>query len=234
MEKPTSESKQITVLDQGFVRLVDVMGSDLSVVNAARISFAKQTQEFRQQDRKLIHYLWSHRHTSPFRHASIQIHLKAPLFVLRQWMKHQVGCAWNEVSGRYVRFDAQFYNPSNWREQHESNKQGSKGQIADQEQATQLYQSSMQRAVDEYQALLAMGVCKEQARMVLPLSLYSECYWTTSLQAMMHFLDLREDAHAQWEIQEYARAIRSLLTPYFPVCLSLGQEGQAQLSSADK
>ena len=97
------------------MRLVDVMGSDLSVVNAARISFAKQTQEFRQQDRKLIHYLWSHRHTSPFRHASIQIHLKAPLFVLRQWMKHQVGCAWNEVSGRYVRFDAQFYNPSNWR-----------------------------------------------------------------------------------------------------------------------
>ena len=187
MEKPTSESKQITVLDQGFVRLVDVMGSDLSVVNAARISFAKQTQEFRQQDRKLIHYLWSHRHTDPFRHASIQIHLKAPLFVLRQWMKHQVGCAWNEVSGRYVRFDAQFYNPSNWREQHESNKQGSKGKIAEQEQATQLYQSSMQRAVDEYQALLAMGVCKEQARMVLPLSLYSECYWTTSLQAMMHF-----------------------------------------------
>lgn len=238
MEKVVEENKQITVLDQGFVRLVEVMGSDLSVVNAARISFAKQTKEFRQQDHKLIHYLWSHRHTSPFRHASIQIHLKAPLFVLRQWMKHQVGCAWNEVSGRYVRFDAQFYNPSTWREQHESNKQGSKGQIEQQEQASQLYQSSMQRAVDEYQKLLAMGVCKEQARMVLPLSLYSECYWTTSLQAMMHFLELREDAHAQWEIQEYARAIRSLLTPFFPVCLNLGQEGQtqdqSQPSSLDK
>ena len=224
----SSSSCPVSVLDQGFVRLVEVMGSDLSVVNAARISFAKQTQEFRDQDRKLIHYLWTHRHTSPFRHASIQIHLKAPLFVLRQWMKHQVGCAWNEVSGRYVRFDAQFYHPTRWREQHESNKQGSKGQIKNQDQATQLYHDSMQRAVDEYHTLLDLGVCKEQARMVLPLSLYSECYWTVSLQAMMHFLELREDPHAQWEIQEYARAIRTLLTPYFPVCLSLGREGKSQ------
>ena len=219
------KTNQVQVLDRGFVRLVDVMGTDLSVVNAARISFAKQTETMRHQDKKLINYLWSHRHTSPFRHASVQIHLKAPLFVLRQWMKHQVGCAWNEVSGRYVRFDAECYVPDIWREQHEQNKQGSKGQIKDQNNATQAYQTALKTAIDSYENLLAQGVCREQARMLLPLALYSECYWTASLQAIMHFLELREDAHSQWEIQQYAGAVRSLLTPYFPICLSLGREG---------
>ena len=114
----------IEVLDKGFVKLVDVMGSDKSIVNSARISFAKQVEEIGARDEKLIRYLWEHKHTSPFRHATLQFHIKAPLFVLRQWMKHQVGCAWNEVSGRYVEFNNEFYLPKNWREQHESNKQG--------------------------------------------------------------------------------------------------------------
>ena len=96
----------IEVLDKGFVKLVDVMGSDKSIVNSARISFAKQVEEIGARDEKLIRYLWEHKHTSPFRHATLQFHIKAPLFVLRQWMKHQVGCAWNEVSGRYVEFMA--------------------------------------------------------------------------------------------------------------------------------
>ena len=221
----SEDSNRIQVLDRGFVRLVDVMGSDLSVVNAARISFANESRSFEDRDKKLIKYLWSHRHTSPFRHASLQIHLRAPLFVLRQWMKHQVGCAWNEVSGRYVKFDAQFYHPERWREQHESNKQGSKGAIADQDRASTLYQESLDMALARYHELLDQGVCKEQARMLLPLSLYSECYWTVSLQALMHFLELREDSHSQWEIQEYARAVRALATPHFPICLSLGREG---------
>ena len=221
----SEDSKRIQVLDHGFVRLVDVMGSDLSVVNAARISFANESRTFEARDTKLISYLWSHRHTSPFRHASVQIHLRAPLFVLRQWMKHQVGCAWNEVSGRYVKFDAQFYHPDEWREQHESNKQGSKGAIRGQDEASALYKESLDLALERYHQLLERGVCKEQARMLLPLSLYSECYWTVSLQALMHFLELREDRHSQWEIQEYARAVREITTPHFPICLSLGREG---------
>lgn len=221
-----SESqKQIRVLDKGFVRLVEVMGSDLSVVNAARISFAKETKELKDRDQRLIDYLWSHRHTSPFRHASLQIHLKAPLFVLRQWMKHQVGCAWNEVSGRYVKFDAEFYIPKLWREQHESNKQGSKGAVENQKYSTETYTDSLNLALRNYHHLLEQGVCKEQARMLLPLSLYSECYWTVSLQALMHFLELREDHHSQWEIQQYAQAVRQLATPHFPICLTLGREG---------
>lgn len=209
------------VLDNGFVRLVNVMGSDLSVVNSARISFAKEVTDIGDRDEKLIRYLWEHRHTSPFRHATLQFHVKAPLFVLRQWMKHQVGCAWNEVSGRYVEFDAEFYTPSNWREQHESNKQGSKGSVDDQFVCNAIYTDAMNSAVNYYLELLDQGVCKEQARMVLPLSLYTECYWTASLQALMHFLELREDSHSQWEIQEYARAIRQLAVEHFPISLSL-------------
>ena len=211
----------IEVLDKGFVKLVDVMGSDKSIVNSARISFAKQVEEIGARDEKLIRYLWEHRHTSPFRHATLQFHIKAPLFVLRQWMKHQVGCAWNEVSGRYVEFNSEFYLPKNWREQHESNKQGSKGSVDDQEKAGLTYVDSMHFSINRYLELLDLGVCKEQARMVLPLSLYTECYWTASLQAVMHFLELREDSHSQWEIQQYAHAIRSLSSSHFPISLSL-------------
>ena len=101
----------VKVLDKGFIDVVDVMGSDLSVVNAARVSFGKRKEEMTPGDSKLIRYLWTHMHTSPFRHASIQFHLKAPIFVLRQWMKHQVGCAWNEISGRYVVFEPDACQP---------------------------------------------------------------------------------------------------------------------------
>lgn len=130
-------------------------------------------------------------------------------------------CSWNEASGRYIVFDAEFYMPDNWREQHESNKQGSKGSIEDQLVAHMLYQDTVRFSIERYYELIDMGVCKEQARMVLPLSLYTECYWTASLQSVMHFLALREDSHAQLEIQEYAKAVRELSTPHFPISLSL-------------
>ena len=211
----------LDVLDKGFVRLTDVMGSDLSVVNSARISFAKESDSFSNKDEKLLKYLWEHKHTSPFRHATLQFHIKAPLFVIRQWQKHQVGCAWNEVSGRYVEFDAEFYHPLVWRKQHQSNKQGSCGAVEDQDVASVGYRTALNTSVSEYEMLLAQGVCKEQARMVLPLSLYTECYWTASLQAVIHFLGLREDKHAQLEIQEYASAIRGLSSNHFPISLSL-------------
>ena len=211
----------MNVLDKGFVRLVDVMGSDLSIVNAARISFGRESDSMNDKDRKLLKYLWEHRHTSPFRHASLQFHIKAPLFVLRQWMKHQVGCAWNEISGRYVKCNPEFYVPEIWREQHETNKQGSAGEISDGQSANVLYESAMMGAVEDYYELLALGVCKEQARMVLPLSLYSECYWTASLQAVMHFLELREDAHSQKESRDYAHTIRVLTETRFPEALNL-------------
>lgn len=211
------------VLDKGFVEIVDVMGSDLSVVNSARVSFGKKTEKIRPRDEKLIKYLWEHNHSSPFRHATLQFHIKAPIFVLRQWMKHQVGCSWNEISGRYVEFDYEYYTPSHFRVQSKDNKQGSEGAVdlTTEQQAQEIYWNSCDSAMQNYSALLNMGVCKEQARMVLPLNLYSECYWTASLQAVMHFLKLREDSHAQWEIQEYARSIREISKEHFPISLKL-------------
>ena len=217
----TTKEKRIPVLDKGFVSLVDCMGSDLSVVNSARVSFGKRSDAMTKRDAKLVDYLWSHEHTTPFRHAYMTFHIKAPIFVLRQWMKHQVGCSWNEMSGRYVVFDCEFYHPDVYRLQSKNNKQGSFGQISNQLEARLLYETAMTYAVRDYNRLIELGVCKEQARMVLPLSLYTECWWTCSLQAVMHFLKLREDEHAQLEIQEYARSVRSLVEPMFPVAFGL-------------
>src|SRR6056300_136164 len=137
----------------GGVTLVDVMGDPLSVVNAARVSLGKRSEEMDEKDWKLVHYLWIHEHTSPFRHVHLQFHIKAPIFVLRQWMKHQVGCAWNEISGRYVELDESFWSPHLWREQSASVKQGSGGAL---EQSAQIdahfvYVEAINAAVATYQ-----------------------------------------------------------------------------------
>tara|TARA_Y100001963_G_C6751166_1_gene434299 strand:- start:1023 stop:1670 length:648 start_codon:yes stop_codon:yes gene_type:complete len=213
--------KTIDVLDKGFVRLVDSMGSDLSVVNAARISYNRASEEMNDKDLKLLKYLWDNKHTSPFRHAFVQIHIKAPLFVLRQWQKHQIGCSWNEMSGRYVQMKEEFYNPLIWRKQHDSNKQSSSGQIDDQMYADDEYYDAITCCVDVYRNLLNAGVAREQARLVLPVSLYSECIWTCSLQALMHFLKERMHQSAQLEIQCYARAVLDLTSSLFHHCLQL-------------
>ena len=212
----------IPVLDRGFVKLVDHMGTDLSVVNAARVSYGKRREAWDAKDEVLVRYLAEHEHTSPFRHAALQFHAKAPIFVFRQWMKHQVGCAWNEISGRYVEFaEDEFYVPAHFRRQAKVNKQGSEGEIAAdrREVAAATYLDSCRSAVASYRRLLETGVCREQARCVLPLALYSEVYWTVSLQAVAHFIRLRTESHAQWEIQQYAQAVRRLVEGYFPVGL---------------
>jgi thymidylate synthase (FAD) len=197
----------------GFVILEASMGSAVSIVNAARVSMGKKVSAITEHDRRLLRYLWEHEHTSPFRHVQLQFHIKAPVFVLRQWMKHQVGCAWNEISGRYVVFDQEAWEPDVWREQSPLVKQGSGDPLAESvsERASELYASAMRNSFNAYEALLALGVAKEQARMVLPLSLMSECYWTASLQAVIHFLRLRQDGHAQAEIRLFADAVRELV-----------------------
>ncbi len=195
----------------GFVILEASMGSAVSIVNAARVSMGKKVEQITEPDRRLLRYLWEHEHTSPFRHVQLQFHIKAPVFVLRQWMKHQVGCAWNEISGRYVTFDQEVWTPAAWREQSPLVKQGSGADLEDGSDAAELYASAMRNSFNAYEALLALGVAREQARLVLPLSLMSECYWTASLQAVIHFLRLRQDGHAQAEIRAYADAIRELV-----------------------
>ena len=213
---------EIKVLDKGFVHLVDHMGSDLSVVNAARVSFGKQKETFEDGDAKLIAYLAEHEHTSPFRHTALTLHVKAPIFVFRQWMKHRIGSEFNEISGRYVEFpEDEFFVPKVFRRQAKVNKQGSEGSIdqADHARALASYLESCRGAVAHYKELLSLGVCREQARCVLPVALYSEVYWTVSLQAVAHFIRLRTDSHAQWEIQQYAAAVRQVVEPIYPVGL---------------
>lgn len=213
---------EIPVLDRGFVQLVDHMGSDLSVVNAARVSFGKRKETFEEGDEKLVRYLASHEHTSPFRHTALTFHVKAPIFVFRQWMKHRIGSEFNEISGRYVEFpEDEFYVPAVFRQQAKVNKQGSEGEIdeAHRAKALETYLSACRGSVAQYKELIALGVCKEQARCVLPLGLYSEVYWTVSLQAVAHFIHLRTDGHAQWEIQQYAHAVRRITEGIFPVSL---------------
>ena len=221
---------EMPVLDRGFVRLIDHMGSDLSVVNAARVSFGKRKEAFDDADGKLVEYLAEHDHTSPFRHTALTFHVKAPIFVFRQWMKHRIASEFNEISGRYVEFpENEFFVPETFRRQAKVNKQGSEGEVAGAEgvQARELYLAACRNALAQYKALIALGVCREQARCLLPLGLYSEVYWTVSLQAAAHFIRLRSDSHAQWEIQQYAHAVRRIVDGVFPVGLkALLREGR--------
>lgn len=196
----------------GFVELVDQMGDAISIVNAARVSFGKRHEgKLRDKDKRLIEYLWSHKHTSPFRHVQFTFHIKAPIFVIRQWQKHQVGCAWNEMSGRYVEFANEIYKPQTWRESIKDVKQGSGFSLVDQETPSLIYEEACKSAFEAYQALIESGVCREQARIILPLSMFTECFWSCSFQALIHFLKLRLAKDAQVETQLYAQALFEIL-----------------------
>ena len=215
-----------SVLDKGFIEVVDSLGTDLTVANSARVSFGKRKKTYDKSDERLVTYLAKHKHFSPFRHLVVQFHIKAPEFVMRQWYKHVVGAetpsssftkdhAWNEISGRYVPVE-EFYVPSVWRKQSEDNKQASEGSIDAQEKASEKYHSVLQIIKHYYNSLLDLGVAKEQARILLPLAGYSEVYWTASFQAIMNFIELRDEPTAQWEIREYAKALKSLIFKIYP------------------
>ena len=202
------------------VSVVDSMGSDLSVVNAARVSFNKRKDKMDVKDTKLIEYLLKHEHTSPFRHGFITFHVRAPIFVLRQWGKHQVGCSWNEVSMRYVKHNLGFWSPDSWRSAPEGSvKQGSGGPITDQSTASTIYNQAVKHCEDAYNALLSAGVCREQARAILPQSMLTEFWWTASLQAVLRFLDLRLAKDSQSEIRAYAQEVEEHVKNIFPETL---------------
>ncbi|MBY0012286.1 FAD-dependent thymidylate synthase [Paenibacillus typhae] len=223
----------INVLDKGYVRLVNHMGSDLTVVNAARVSYAKQSEELSEKDIRLIRFLAREGHTSPFRHAVIQFEIYAPLMVARQWWKYVVGSAhyegtgdslegWNESSRRYITEEPAFYLPSGgeWRSAPENSKQGSGSLIAWElgEKYTKELMDYTELGMQKYEAALADGICAEQARLFLPAyGLYVRWYWTASLQSAAHFLQQRLEHDAQKEIQDYAKAILSMVKTLFPV-----------------
>ncbi len=197
------------VLDDGFVRLVDTMGDDSSIVQAARVSYGAGTKKV-SEDRALIRYLLRHQHTTPFEMCEIKLHVRVPMDCWRQWIRHRTANV-NEYSTRYsIAIDsAQSTLPGEWRMQSQSNKQGSEGFI-DTETGKQLTEreAALHKACrEEYEARLAAGIAREQARKDLPLATYTEAYWKIDLNNLLHFLALRMETNAQYEIREYARTI---------------------------
>ena len=194
------------------VKVIDVMGTDLTVVNAARVSFKKEHIKFDdEKDEKLIKYLATHEHWSPFGHCSMQFHVKAPIFVARQLVKHQVGLVWNEVSRRYVDDEPEFYIPKNWRLKAEDKKQGSSNETIEYN-----IDGSIMFVKQTYDNLLRAGVAPEMARMVLPQNLYTEWYWSGTLMAFARVCNLRCAKDTQWETQQIANLIHYEAKQLFP------------------
>jgi thymidylate synthase (FAD) len=210
---------KVDVLDKGFVEVIDVFGSDLTVVNAARVSFAKESHQFSEQDGKLVRYLAKHHHNSPFFHPQIHLRLKMPIFVAREWFRHQIGFARNEVSRRYVDTPPECYIPAEeqLRERDSNKKQGSKDTPPEEAQrAAGILRGITQSAMECYNDLLFLKVAPEVARMVLPQSMYTEFVETGSLAAYARLCTLRLDPTAQKEIRDYANAVDLLLRERFP------------------
>lgn len=239
----TQTQRKVDVLDKGYVILHDVMGGDLTVANAARVSYDKKSDVLTEGDRRLIAFLAREGHTSPFRHAFLQLELYAPLMVARQHWKYVVGSsiaeatgdnmdAWNESSRRYITEEAAFYVPKadEWRKAPENSKQGSGGQIANQTLAqgyTDLLIEHVEQSEALYESAILAGICAEQARLFLPAyGMYVRYYWSASLQSVAHFLAQRLAADSQVEIQAYSKAVLELVKHHFPVSIdALVKEG---------
>ena len=226
-----TDSSYVQYLDKGFVGLVDTMGTDESIVQAARVSYGEGTKGVRN-DEALIRYLIRHRHTSPIEMCDVKFHLKMPIFIMRQFVRHRTASL-NEYSGRYSVMVDEFYIPDDatLKPQSESNKQGREGTLAPLE--LEMCRNTIKRISKEnykdYVSLLGdnpddnynfvdrKGLSRELARMILPLNNYTEVYWKCNLHNFFHLIDLRSDSHAQWEIQELSKAMYDLVKPRFPL-----------------
>ena len=221
----------LPVLDHGFIRVIDYMGNDSSIVQAARVSYGKGTKKI-SEDAGLINYLMRHRHTTPFEMCEIKFHIKLPIFIARQWIRHRTANV-NEYSGRYSILDKEFYIPAqeHMSAQSSSNRQG-RGDLLPPDQAQEvmrLLREDSERVYDHYQQFLnhdendnildpeKSGLARELARMNLTLNYYTQWYWKIDLQNLMHFLSLRADSHAQYEIRVYADIMVDLLKKWVPL-----------------
>lgn len=207
----------VRVLDHGFVRLVEAMGDDLSVVQAARVSYG-QGSKGEEKDRGLISYLMKHDHGTPFEMVAFKFHVRAPIFVARQWFRHRWG-SFNEISGRYVKVEHEFWLPDSLRGQDDVNKQGSVEEGVDESGEEELLGRMREvtgAAFAAYEDLLEAGVAREMARSVLPLSLFTEWYWKVNARSLMNFLRLRAEVHAQREIRAYAVPILRMFEERVP------------------
>lgn len=217
----TSTNEQIDVLGGGFVRLDDYMANDLSVVNSARVSFGKRIDEMTEADEKLINFLMREKHGTPFEHNSLRFHVKAPIFVAREWFRHRIGWSYNEFSARYTKMESEAYVPdeSDFRTQV-----GSPGRYVFESldlelavDAQEVITQSYRNAYGAYSLLLEIGVAKEMARMVLPVGMFTEFYATCNARSLMHFMALRGHATAQKEIRSYSDALECHFSAIMPV-----------------
>ena len=209
------------VLNLGFVKLQKIMGDERDIVAAARISVPNS--KWTSSDEKLLKYLWDHKHTSPFEQVTMKFHVKAPLFVVAQWERHRTW-SYNQISARYSEMQDEFYLPelSKINKQSTDNKQGrAKETVEDSEKAQIIIDDSNYESNCHYHELLDLGVSKELARIVLPQALYTEFIGTVNFWNLLHFLDLRADAHAQYEIRVYADAIIAMLRPLLPYTMGM-------------
>jgi len=223
--------KKIELYEDGIgsVEYISHMGSDLSIVNAARVSFGSEKEELDDKDKKLINYLVKHNHTSPFEHCAITMRFTVPLFIRSQHHRHRTW-SYNEISRRYTSVDMEFYEPSKFRTQHKSNRQASTETLVNPDlsdvtglcahplnTASKAVRSHHKKSMRLYQKLMDKGVCREQARGVLPQNLYTQYYGTTNLHNLFKFISLRQHEGAQWEIQLVADACFELASQHFPV-----------------
>ena len=210
------DERYVQVLDKGFVGLIDWMGTDSSVVQAARVSYGTGTKKV-QEDRGLIRYLMRHEHTTPFEMCEVKFHIRLPIFVMRQLIRHRTAQV-NEYSGRYSVMTDEFYVPKKFEKQSKTNMQGRDESLDDQQgKLAWMMDNVHNTAYDKYEELLELDVARETARAVLPVSNYTEAYWKCNIKNFLHMAWLRMDSHAQWEIQEFARAMYELVKPLYPV-----------------
>ncbi len=231
--------QEIPVLDKGFVRLVDYLGGDERIVQAARVSYGAGTKSYRQ-DRGLIHYLLKNEHTSPFEQVQLTFHCKMPIFVARQWVRHRTARL-NEISGRYSIMKDEFYVPSvdQMRTQSEDNKQARSDECLDANLSRTMLEEMLAdqtQLYGHYEGMIEMGLAREIARANLPLSLYTEWYWQIDLHNLLHFLRLRMDPHAQYEIRVYAEAMAKCAQAVAPLAYEAFEEhvlGAVKFSKAE-
>ena len=210
-------ANHVKVLDgQGWVGLIDHLGSEATIVNAARVSFGKIKTEIDARDEALLEYLIANRHTSPLEHLVFTFSIHCPLFVRGQWHRHRTW-SYNEISRRYTEIDLEFYTPSMIRSQAETNRQASlEAEVADAKEIQAMIAKQNADSLALYNTLLDKGVCREQARGVLPQNMMVTFWGTVDLNNLLHFLSLRDSEHAQWEIRQYAQAIKQLIKPIIP------------------
>lgn len=216
-----TNERLIEIPSLGFVRTLSVCADDLSVVNSARVSFGKRKTTMEEADEGLISFLLRERHGTPFEHNFFSFHIKAPIFVVREWFRHRIGWSYNEMSGRYTELPFSAYTPLPENVRSQVGKPGqykfeSLSQIVS-EESSYIIADSYARAYSDYKDLLELGVAKELARSVLPVGVHTEFYASTNARALMHFLSLRGDETAQWEIRQYANALGETLAKAMPV-----------------